>query len=98
MYNQEKYQKNLKQALSYLRDKTVYELLEHDRNYQSSVEQHSIKEDSYLKIQDTLLPEHKKIIDDYIDAIEANREAVNDLSYIAGLKDMLMFLTSYRLI
>lgn len=98
MNNQEVYQKNLKNALTFLKDKTVYELLEHDLHYQISAKEHGKKEDLYLKIQNELLPEHKKIVDEYIDAIQENCSAVIDITYTAGLKDMLMFLIAYQLL
>lgn len=98
MNTYEKYQKNLQDALAFLKDKTVYELLKHDLRYQISVDHHSTCEDSFLKIQNSLLPEQQAIISAYVDAIKENYAAVNDLTYIAGLKDMLIFLISYNFI
>lgn len=94
----EEFQKLIKNALAMLKEKTVVDLIEHDYDYKKSVHEHGIAEKKYTELENSLTSSQKQIIDEYLEAIDRNNTDINDLLYIAGLRDMLRFLISYGLI
>lgn len=94
----EEFQEIVKSALAQIRENTISDLIENDRNYQSSSEVCGEAERAYMEIASELNPEHREIIDEYIEAVNANNIDYNDLMYLAGMRDMFRFLKSYNLI
>ncbi len=92
------FQDLVKNALEVLKERTVIELMEHDFNYQESIKKHGQAEMRYLENEHIFTSEQKKIISEYLDATEENNADMNDLLYIAGLRDMLHLLISYNMI
>lgn len=91
-------QKLFKDSLTVIKEQTVVELLENDANYQQSVKEHAIAEEKYESIKRSLSNEQKLVIDELLSALDANNTDINDLLYIAGLRDMWRFLNSYGLL
>lgn len=91
-------QRLFKDSLTVIKEQTVFELLENDTNYQQSVKEHAIAEEKYESIKQSLSNEQKLVIDELLSALDANNTDINDLLYIAGLRDMWRFLNSYGLL
>ena len=92
------FQNLVKDALEVLKARTVIELMEHDLSYQESLKKQGQAEMRYMENKHIFTTEQKEIISEYIDATEENNTDMNDLLYIAGLRDMLHLLTSYNMI
>ena len=92
------FQDLVKDALELLKRKTILELTEHDISYQESAKRHSKAEKRYMENKHLFTAEQKEIVDEFLDATEENNADMNDILYIAGLKDMLHLLASYNLI
>lgn len=87
-----------KRALEVMKTKTVIELMKHDMSYQESLKRHEQAEKRFILNEQIFTAEQKEIIDEYFDAVIENNADMNDLLYMAGLKDMLCLLASYDLI
>ena len=87
-----------KSALEVMKTKTVIELMKHDVSYQESLKKHEQAEKRYTMNAHIFTPEQKEIVEEYFDAVTVNNADMNDLLYMAGLKDMLCLLASYDLI
>ncbi len=92
------FQDLVKDALEVLKERTVIELMEHDLSYQESVKRHGQAEMRYLENKHIFTAEQKEIVNEYLDATAENNTDMNDLLYIAGLRDMLHLLASYNMI
>lgn len=87
-----------KDALEYLKEKTVIELTENDLSYQESFRKHGKAEQRYMENRHLFSKEQMEIVEDFISASDENNTDMNDILYLAGLKDMLHLLCSYNLI
>ncbi len=92
------FQDLVKEALEVLKERTVIKLMEHDLSYQESIKKHGQAEKRYLEYEHIFTAEQKEIINEYLDATAENNTDMNDLLYIAGLRDMLHLLISYNMI
>lgn len=92
------FQDLVKDALEVLKGRTIIELMKNDLSYQKSIKKHGQAEMRYLENKHTFTAEQKEIIDEYLDATAENNTDMNDLLYIAGLRDMLHLLVSYNMI
>lgn len=92
------FQDLVKDALEVLKARTVIELMEHDLSYQESVKKQGQAEMRYLENKHKFTTEQKEIISEYLDATEENNSDMNDLLYIAGLRDMLHLLITYNMV
>lgn len=91
-------QKLFKDSLTVIKEQTVMDLLENDANYQQSVKEHAIAEEKYESIKHTFSNEQQLVIDELLTALDANNTDINDLLYMAGLRDMYRLLNSYGLL
>lgn len=91
-------QQLFKDALCVVKDKTIMELLKNDKSYRRSLEKHSVAEKRYFEIKHTLTAEQQSVIEELLYTIQSNDTDMNDLLYMAGMRDMYHVLQSYDLL
>ena len=88
--------KVLEYGLSGVIDKTTDELLEKDEVYQRECDNLKILESKYMKLD--LMHKHRSVIEDYIDCLLSTQYRASNISYMAGIKDTLLFLNQVGLL
>ncbi len=91
-------QSMIKEALFKVKEESVLEFAKKDLEFQASQERHHKSERAYGKIRDTLPDEQRQIVEELIEATEENHTDMNDLTYMAGMRDMFLFLESYGMV
>lgn len=88
--------KVLEFGMSGVIDKTTDELLEKDDVYQRECNKLKILESKYMKLDITY--KHKNVIEDYIDCLLSTQYRASNISYMAGIKDTILFLNQVGLL
>lgn len=91
-------QERLKNAVAMLNENTIKELMERDTSYCESASLREEAERKYWKIKDSFSTEQLDVIEKFLDAIELNNAGVNDLYYLAGVKDAIKILDAYGML
>lgn len=79
------FNENLKAKLDELKEKTLSNLLNKDKEYQQYCKEHCLAEDKYLKLK--LTTEEKEVIDNLLAATDISDMEYSTLSYVAGIYD-----------
>ena len=88
--------KLIERGLGNIMDKSRDPLILKDEIYLQDSKDLSELEDRYMALE--LSTHDKMIIDDYFACAESVRARINDLSYIAGIRDTVLFLNEMGLI
>lgn len=91
-------QNRLKNALAMMNENTIKELMKRDKSYCESASLREKEERKYWKIKDSFSAEQLEVIEKFLDAIELNNADVNDLYYLAGVKDAIKILDAYGML
>lgn len=85
-------------TLAEFNKESIYEISKNDTRVAQAETENARAESAYNQIYTTLNNEQKKIVGEYIAALSKADSAMNDCAYIAGIRDCLRFLASYKLL
>jgi|GEM_PF-303870 len=80
-----KFNDTIKSKINELKEKTLIEILIHDKHYQTIYTEKDIAEQEYRKLD--LTKEQKKVVDKLLSLMDACNTEYGTLNYIAGLYD-----------